>query len=286
MAITSVTIELALALGVYQFFQPDWAEMRTLSVGWIFQIWVRNFILLCLVAGGLHLWFITFIGQQKKLKFDKRDQIDKNGHFTFRNQVWDNMFWSIASSLTLWSAYEVCYFWAAANAYLPQTSFSENPIWFIAWLIIIPIWSSFHFYWAHRFLHWPPMYRLAHSLHHRNINIGPWAGISMHPIEALLYFSTLMIHFVVPSHPIHFIFHAYVNGLNPCVSHSGYEGISVENRKRFNTGDFFHQLHHRYFECNYGTAEMPWDVLFGSFHDGSDEATATTRNRKKHMHSK
>ena len=76
-------------------------------------------------------------------------------------------------------------------------------------------------------MHWPPLYRLAHALRHRNINIGPWAGISMHPVEAVLHFSILLIHFIVPSHPIHFLFHVHVNGSNPCVSHSGFEGGSV-----------------------------------------------------------
>ena len=284
LALSSVTIELALAWVVYAWFQPGWDSMQSLAPGWALQIWLRNLILLCLVAGGLHLWFITLKGQGKELKFDAWDQTRDNGHFTFRNQVRDNMFWSIASCLTFWTMYEVLYFWAAAYGYAPQITFAEAPFRFLAWLVIIPIWSSFHFCWAHRLLHWPPMYKLAHALHHRNINIGPWAGISMHPVEACLYFSARLIHFVVPSHPVHFLFHAYVNGLNPCVSHSGFEGVLVKAKNRFNAGDFFHQLHHRYFECNYGTAEMPWDVIFCSFHDGSEEATRATRERKKQMY--
>jgi sterol desaturase/sphingolipid hydroxylase (fatty acid hydroxylase superfamily) len=31
-------------------------------------------------------------------------------------------------------------------------------------------------------------------------------------------------------------------------------------------------LHHRYFECNYGNLDMPWDHLFSTFHDGSQES--------------
>ena len=128
------------------------------------------------------------------------------------------------------------------------------------------------------------MYRLAHNLHHRNINIGPWSGISMHPVETALYFSSAAIHFVVPSHPLHVLFHFYMEGLNPAFSHSGFEGVKIGDKKRLSSGDFFHQLHHRYFECNYGTAEVPWDKLFGSFHDGSEEATRATRARKKQMY--
>ena len=48
-------------------------------------------------------------------------------------------------------------------------------------------------------------------------------------------------------------------------------------------GDFFHQLHHRYFECNYGSEEIPLDRWFGSFHDGTREATARIRARKKRL---
>ena len=35
--------------------------------------------------------------------------------------------------------------------------------------------------------------------------------------------------------------------------------------------DYFHHLHHRYFECNYGNRPVPLDRLFGTFHDGTPE---------------
>lgn len=286
LVISPITLELLAAFIIYQWFQPSWETMRSLSFDWAILIWTRNLILLTIFAGGLHLWFITFTAQGKNLKFDARDQNRKNGIFTFRNQIWDNVFWSYASGVSAWTIWEILYFWVAANGYAPKISFSGNPVWFIIWFALIPIWSSFHFYWIHRFLHWPPLYRLAHNIHHRNINVGPWAGISMHPIETIIYFSSIIIHLVVPSHPLHILFHFYINGINSSFAHSGFEGIQVKNKKHLNTGDFFHQLHHRYFECNYGTAEMPWDKLFGSFHDGSEKATEATKLRRSKMYSK
>ena len=80
------------------------------------------------------------------------------------------------------------------------------------------------------------------------------------------------------------IFHLFVQSLNPACSHSGYDGIEIRGKTRLALGDFFHQLHHRYFECNYGTAEMPWDKWFGSFHDGSAEATSQIQERRRRMH--
>jgi len=46
-------------------------------------------------------------------------------------------------------------------------------------------------------------------------------------------------------------------------------------------GHFHHQLHHRYFECNYGTIELPCDVWFDSFHDGTQEATERMRQKQR-----
>jgi lathosterol oxidase len=40
-------------------------------------------------------------------------------------------------------------------------------------------------------------------------------------------------------------------------------------------GHFHHQLHHRFFDCNYGSVDMPWDKWFGTFHtfhDGNPNA--------------
>ncbi len=281
LAISSVVLEFFLAWAVFAWLQPASETMQTLAFGWIAQIWLRNLALLTLVAGGLHLWFYGLSAQAKRLKFDARDLARDSATFTFRDQVKDNLFWSLASGVTIWTGFEALYWWAAANGYAPGLVFSESPVWFALWFVLIPIWSSFHFYWIHRALHWPPLYRMVHSLHHRNVNIGPWSGISMHPVEHLLYFSSVLIHFVVPSHPAHVLFHFYLDGLNPAFSHSGYESLLARDKKLLKSGDFFHQLHHRFFKCNFGTAELPWDRVFGSFHDGTEEASRAMRARVK-----
>lgn len=269
LVIGATTIEFALAWLVFTLLQPEAETMRVLSPGWVSAIWLRNALLLTLIAGSLHLWFYIRKGQGKRLKYDPRDLARDNGRFWFRDQVKDNMFWSIASGVTIWTGFEVLYFWAAANEVVPGLAWRQNPVWFGLCFVLIPIWSSFHFYVIHRALHWQPLYKLAHGLHHRNINVGPWSGISMHPLEHLMYFSSVLIHFIVPSSPVHVLFHFLVQGLNPAFSHSGYDGLVTGERKQMETGDFFHQLHHRHISCNYGTVEMPWDRIFGTFHDGT-----------------
>lgn len=40
-------------------------------------------------------------------------------------------------------------------------------------------------------------------------------------------------------------------------------------------------MHHRYFEVNYGTLEVPMDSFFGSFHDGTAAAQTRMKARLK-----
>ena len=90
------------------------------------------------------------------------------------------------------------------------------------------------------------------SLHYHNVNVGPWSGFSMHPVEHFLYCSSPCIHWVVPSDPILVIFHVIYLGLGAAMTHTGYEDLLIKDKRRLALGTFYHQLHHRYYECNYG----------------------------------
>ena len=268
---------------IWYFFYPSLEQTKIIEFSWIFQIWVINLLLMILIAGGLHWYFYIIKGQDKRLKFDKRDQ-GKGKLWDFSNQVHDNMFWSLTSGIGQLTIFQSITMWLLANNYSPVNSFSSNPFWFLVLFLFIPIWSAFHFYWIHRFLHIPFFYKRYHSLHHRNVNVGPWSGFSMHPVEHLFYISSLCIHWILASHPIHIIFHALYLGPGAAMTHTGYENLLIKDKKRLALGTFYHQLHHRYYECNYGNEEMPWDRWFGTFHDGSQLATEQTRARKKIMH--
>lgn len=273
------TLFLAFAVVVYQYFIPELEHMKQLSPGWILSALVRNVLLLTVVAGALHLYLFTFRKQGSRLKFDPREQLDKGKRYTFSNQVYDNMFWSLVSGASIWTAYEVLYFWGVANGVIPTLSFTHSPWLFVAWLIVMPLILSAHFYWVHRLLHWPPLYKSVHRLHHRNTHIGPWSGMSMHPVEHVLYLSSALVHFVIASHPVILLLHLYTRSMAPAFSHAGFEKVFYKDRKVVEAADFHHQLHHRFFECNYGNVDMPWDRWFGSYHDGSDEATRRIRKQ-------
>lgn len=245
---------------------------------WIAVIWLRNLVLVTLLAHGLHLAFHRHKLQGTTGKYDPRPYPRAGRGFSFGDQLRDNMFWALASGVTVWSGYEAVIWWAMATGWAPVMGWADSPVWFLAVFFLIPIWESFYFYWIHRVLHSRALYRF-HALHHRNTDVGPWSGLSMHPVEHLLYFGTALVHFVVPTHPVHLICHLMFYALYAVITHTGFEGAWAGGRKRVHLGNFHHQLHHRFFEVNYGTLDVPWDKVFGTFHDGTDEAQSAMKSR-------
>lgn len=281
--ITERTILVGVALVSWFYFQPPLEQTRVLGFGWITEIYVRNLILMTTVAGGSHLYFYTWRRQGQRLQFDDRAFKKSSRAFTFGSQLYDNVFWTLVSGVGFWTAYEALMFWLMANGHAPLLIWSSHPIWFVALFFLTPLWISLHFYWAHRWLHWPPLFKLAHALHHRNTNVGPWSGMSMHPIEHLIYLSSVLIHWVVAAHPIHILYHMQFQTLTAATSHAGFEGMIINDKNRLKVGSFQHQMHHRYFVCNYGTLEMPWDKWFGSFHDGTSKSHERMMSQRLRM---
>jgi lathosterol oxidase len=221
------------------------------------------------------------------MRYDTRPiNARKKALFKFGYQTWDNMFYTLVSGVPIASAWEIAARWGFANGYANEIVFTSNPVWFILLFPFLTIWQGTHFYFLHRILNWPPIYRAVHSVHHRNVNTGPWSGLSMHPFEHALYFSQLLIFLVLPAHPAHMLFILFWQMLGAPSSHSGYEAIFAKDKQRLLIGGFFHHLHHRYYECNYGNAEFPLDKWFGTYHDGTEEQTVVTRARKRELHKK
>lgn len=265
------------------WFQPPLEASKQLALDWIGPMYVRNLLLALLIGGGLHLWFYTFSAQGKRLKYDPRPLMVKGRQFTLGGQVRDNMFWTLGSGVLIWTAYEVMLFRALANGQVPLLSVESHPVWFVAIFLLIPIWESFYFYCIHRLIHIPVLFRHIHYLHHRNINVGPWSGMSMHPLEQIIFLGSVLIHFVVGAHPVHILFHLQYYFLTAMTTHTGYHGLLIRDSNRLRLGTFHHQMHHRYFECNYGSLEVPWDKWMGTFHDGTVAANERMQARRKRI---
>ena len=278
-------VYIAYSILIAVWLMPFADHEALLSLDWISQIFIRNFFAVLIVVGGLHYWFYGIDGQGNILRFDARPITgQKNSLFKFGYQTWDNMFYTLAYGVPLASFWEVFIRFSYAKGWTHFLGFFENPVLFVLLFPIISVLQGIHFYFIHRLLHWPPLYKRFHSVHHRNVNMGPWSGMSMHPFEHLIWFSSMLMFFILPAHPVHIMFLLHWQMLGAPSSHSGYEAIFAKDKARLLVGGFFHQLHHRYFECNYGNNEFPLDKWFGTYHDGTEEMTIKIRKRKRAMH--
>jgi len=274
-------IILLLAIICSVFFQPTMIEAQQLTPSWLISLFVRNFILMAVVAGGLHWYFYIARKQGDERRYDARPFPTNNKLFTFGSQVRDNMFWTLASGVTIWTAYEAIMLWALANGYAPALSMPDQWPWLVLLVFLLPMWETTHFFLIHRLIHTNRLYQRIHALHHRNTNVGPWSGMSMHPAEHLIYLSTVLIHFIIPSTPMLIAFHLMYFTLSAATTHTGYQGIMAGGKLVLPLGTFHHQLHHRFVTCNYGGLETPWDQWTGSFHDGSPEAHQAFLDKRK-----
>jgi len=263
-----------LAVLAWMYFTPGLDRTAHFRFAWMAEIYLRNVVLLVLVAGGLHLRLYTTRGQGLKFKYSDKWLATDDPRFLFRNQTWDNVFWSLTSGALLWTGWESLTLWLYANKLIPYVSWKEHPIYCVLLMIAVVFLRQVHFYFIHRLIHWKPLYKISHYLHHKNVNIGPWSGMAMHPIEHLVYLSGVVLNWVIPSHPIHAIFHLMHAGVTPALGHAGFHRFTGRGEGGLPDDNYFHYLHHRRFTVNFGVEVVPLDKWFGTFYDGSPEADA------------
>lgn len=266
-------------VGVTWFYtQPELTRCVDFEFAWIGQIYLRNIALMWLYYGAFHLYLYTLKREGTHTKFNRKWPARKSRVFLFGDQVYDNIFWTCGVGGLVWTAYEVVTMWLYANGHIPWLEWSHHPVYFVLGFFLVPIWREFHFYWVHRLIHWKPLYKRVHYLHHKNVNPNPWSGMAMHPVETILYLSVVLIHWIVPSHPLHFLFNLQHAALTPANGHSGFEGPVAKGKVP--THCYFHYLHHRYFECNYGEATVPLDRWFGTYRDGRPDGAGSNLNEE------
>lgn len=266
------------AAAVWFLASPDVATMAEPRPGWIALVLLRNLAIVAAWYGLWHLRLYVRRAQDARTKYNAKFPADSR-RFTFGNQTKDNVFWSLASGIPIVTAFEVVGLWLFASGRIPWLRWAEHPVWIVVLMLLVPIWRELHFYAVHRLIHVPALYRTVHSLHHRNVNPGPWSGLSMHPLEHLGYFSAMAIHWIVPSHPLHMLFNQFHLLMAPVPGHAGFERVEL-GPTSLDTHGYAHYLHHKYFEVNYSDGVVPLDRWFGSFQDGSPEAMAAMRARR------
>lgn len=150
------------------------------------------------------------------------------------------------------------------------TDWNAMPLWYLpvsvaAYLFAHDSW----FYWTHRWMHQPRLFRIAHAVHHDSRPPTAWAAMSFHPIEALT--GAIVIPALVFLIPIHAAMLGLVLAIMTLMGVTNHMGWELFPRwlvhgalgKGLITASH-HQQHHARYTCNYGLYFRFWDRLCGT----------------------
>jgi lathosterol oxidase len=151
------------------------------------------------------------------------------------------------------------------------------------------IWMFFlhdaYFYWSHRLMHHPTVFKYVHLIHHKSTNPSPWTAYAFHPFEAVIEAAIItVIAFSIPTHRSAIMIYTLFQITYNVYGHLGFEIFP----KKFNTHWFgkwlntsvAHNMHHKYFVKNYGLWTTIWDRMMGTMNVRYDEVYQQTTEKK------
>lgn len=137
--------------------------------------------------------------------------------------------------------------------------------------ILMIIIHDTYFYWGHRFMHLPKIYRHVHLVHHKSTNPSPFAAYYFHPIEAFIEIGVIyVVAFLIPYHEyMMMIWWIYMVSIN-VMGHLSVELFPADFLEKgilkWHNSAVHHNMHHKYFNYNYGLFFNVWDRVMGTVH--------------------
>lgn len=179
--------------------------------------------------------------------------------------------WSLLSALIYGApAGVVAWGWQARGWTQIYSDLDNQPLWWLPLSVLLYLAAhDTWFYWTHRWMHQPRLFRIAHAVHHASRPPTAWAAMSFHPWEALT--GAVVIPALVFLIPIHVGALGLVLTIMTVMGVSNHMGWEMFPRwmVRGSIGQWLitashHQRHHDHYRCNYGLYFRFWDRLCGT----------------------
>lgn len=159
--------------------------------------------------------------------------------------------------------------------YYTEISQHSKLYFFSAFILMIFIHDTY-FYWLHRLMHNKYIFKYVHLIHHKSTNPSPWAAYAFHPFEAILESGIfVLLLFIMPLQDWHLIIFFICSLIYNVYGHLGFElypkGFNRNWFGKWINTSVNHNMHHRYFEGNYGLYFTFWDRLMGTIHPDYDK---------------
>jgi lathosterol oxidase len=187
------------------------------------------------------------------------------------SQIRREIGWSLASAAIYGiPAGVVAWGWAHRGWTRIYADVHAWPLWYLPVSVLLYLLAhDAWFYWTHRAMHRPRLFRLAHAVHHASRPPTAWAAMSFHWIEALTGAVVIpLLVFVIPIHVGALGLVLAIMTVMGVTNHMGWE-IFPSIVWRGPLGAWLitashHQRHHDLYGCNYGLYFRFWDRLCGT----------------------
>lgn len=211
-----------------------------------------------LISGVFYLAF--YVWQKEKWKRKKVNQRAYPKH-QFRKEIIRS---TITSTIFGLSGALLLWMWQHGYARIYE-DIHDYPLWWLpASLLAALALQETYYYWLHRWMHIPNIYRLVHEWHHDSHIASPWTAFSFHPIEGLIQavFLPLILLFL-PMNVWVLVGMLLIMSFSSVINHLDIEIYPSWFAKtpliRSLIGATHHALHHKQFKYNYGLYFTWWD---------------------------
>ena len=167
----------------------------------------------------------------------------------------------------IWSFHPICEYLGLTTHEVPFPSWTKM-LWQIALFFVFE--DAFH-YWAHRAMHYGPLYKHIHKIHHEYVAPFGLAAEYAHPLEVLILgLGTiggpfLLCAYTKDLHILTVYIWIVLRLFQAVDAHSGYDfPISLHNWIPFWAGADHHDYHHMAFLGCYSTSFRWWDHFLGT----------------------
>ncbi len=211
-----------------------------------------------ILNGLFHIYF--YVWQRKvweQRKMNKIKYIPKQ----FRTELG----WSVITALIFSvTGAIVAVFWqkGLTSVYL---NINDLPLWWFPTSIITAMFiHETYYYWLHRLMHHPEIFKRVHKVHHDSKITSVWTAFSFHPVEGFLEAIAMPILIIfLPLHIYAIVFLLSVMTISAAINHLDIE-IYPRNFLGNFIGNYFigsthHSHHHKLYRYNFGLYFTFWD---------------------------
>ena len=181
------------------------------------------------------------------------------------DQQWREIGWSALTSLIFTAiglGVMVAYQTGITRIYTDVHAYGW--LWYTISIGLVLFIQETYYYWLHRWMHRPTVYRWVHKVHHDSLTTSPWTAFSFHPTESTLQALLLpALTFVLPLHSTAICLILIIMTVSGAINHLNTEVYPQAFDRhwlgRWLIGATHHSLHHSQFRYNYGLYFTWWD---------------------------